>query len=132
MDPINFEGANVMFAKNQPEYRPLPAIRGEGVEVPVTSIWKPTDEERKQIAEGANIGLSVFTFGGPLQPQLMFVSTAKELPETCGICSYRDQCQYDPDSCNGSIVAVKDDEQKSLTPPGPANPPRSERIRECG
>jgi hypothetical protein len=79
MDPVNFEGANVVFAKDQPEYRPLPACKCPGAEGRVYSVWKPTDEERKQIADGANIGLMLMTFNQPLQPQLVFVSTAKEV-----------------------------------------------------
>ena len=34
----------------------------------ILSRWKLTDEERKAVAEGADVLLSVWTFGQPLQP----------------------------------------------------------------
>jgi hypothetical protein len=78
MDPIDFEGSNCTFAKDQPEYIPLPVCKVPGAEGEILSVWKPTDEERKQIAEGANIELSVWTFNYALQPLRMFVSQRKE------------------------------------------------------
>lgn len=78
MDPINFDKANCTYAKDQPEYLPLPVCKVPGKEGEVVSVWEPTDEERKQIAEGANISLSVWTFGGPLQPQRISVSEYKK------------------------------------------------------
>lgn len=59
----------VEWAKNQPEYDTLPAITyRENPQVPVTSRWKFTDAERKAIAEGADLYLTLLTFGTPLQP----------------------------------------------------------------
>jgi hypothetical protein len=84
MKPINFKGANVIFAKDQPEYLPLPAFAMPGPECEVINVWKPTEEERKQIAEGANIGLSLYTFGGALQPQRVFVSNHEEVEDKDG------------------------------------------------
>lgn len=43
-----------------------PAIRNStGV---VLSRWKLTDEEREAVAKGADVLLSIWTFGQPLQP----------------------------------------------------------------
>lgn len=48
------------------DYVPLPVIRNStGV---VLSRWKLTDEERKAVANGADVFLSVWTFKQPLQP----------------------------------------------------------------
>jgi len=61
-----FVPSEVVFAKDQPEYNPLPVIRSrDGV---LLSRWKLTDEERAAIAEGADILLSNWTFNQPLQP----------------------------------------------------------------
>lgn len=58
-----YEQHEVVFAKNQPEYLPLPALVLEGEEKPVVSRWRLDDEERKQIAAGADILLTqnIFT-----------------------------------------------------------------------
>ena len=66
-----FASNEVIYAKNQPEYNPLPTIkRSDGV---VLSRWKPTDSEREAIAAGADIMLYIWTFNQPLQPIAMSV-----------------------------------------------------------
>lgn len=68
MKPIETKNTNVVFGDKQPEYEPLPAFKSsEGI---VVTTWQPTDEERKKIADGANITLSVMTFNQPFQPIL--------------------------------------------------------------
>lgn len=71
----------VVYAKNQPEYDPLPVLRGRtGI---VMSRWRLTDRERALIAAGADILLSVWTHGGPLQPLYIEVAECdRDLPET--------------------------------------------------
>jgi hypothetical protein len=58
-----YQKHEVIFAKNQEEYLPLPALVLEGEEKPVVSRWRLDDEERKQIAAGADILLTqnIFT-----------------------------------------------------------------------
>jgi hypothetical protein len=68
MKPIDFKGANVVFGKGQPEYRPLP-VYSDGI--CVTSCWKPDFTERLQILLTGRIFVSQFTFGQALQPQLI-------------------------------------------------------------
>lgn len=73
-----FEGPDadkeVIFAKDQPQYIPLRCFvddsRGDRR---VTSRWTLTDEQRKAVAEGADIYLTLATYGQPLQPILMAV-----------------------------------------------------------
>ena len=66
MEPINFEGANCVFGKDQPEYLPLPAHKDEnGV---VLTCWKLTPEDIQQIQETGVIWLEMLTFNEPLQP----------------------------------------------------------------
>ena len=66
MKPIKFEGQNVVFAEDQPEFEPLPAKKdADGT---VTTCWEFTPEEREIIANGGNLYLSQLTFNHPLQP----------------------------------------------------------------
>lgn len=77
MKPIEFDGQNVVFAKDQPEYQPLPARVSNNPERTVTSCWELTDEELAIVMATKRIYCGMFTFGQPLQPLLLTV----ELPE---------------------------------------------------
>lgn len=77
MDPVEqveAEGTTlVTFAKDQPEYIPLPAlVYPDGK---VLTEWKPTEAERAAIAAGENIRLWIWTFGKPLQPVALTVTS---------------------------------------------------------
>jgi hypothetical protein len=68
MKPIEFEYSNRIFAKDQPEYLPLPAhVTTDGV---VTSCWRLTLGERIKVLFTGRIFWSTMTFNQPLQPQL--------------------------------------------------------------
>lgn len=67
MEPVKFEGMNVVFAKDQPEYNPLPAHIAEDGHV--TSCWKLSLRERIHILLSSKIYISILTFNKPLQPQ---------------------------------------------------------------
>lgn len=71
MKPIDFKGSNVVMGKGQPEYLPLPAYRDE--KGGVTSVWELDDKERQRIADGAKICTCLYTGGGPIQPQQVWV-----------------------------------------------------------
>lgn len=68
------EHKEVVYAKDQPQYVPLRTLVGDDRDRRVLSRWEPTAEQRKAIAEGADIYLQLLTFGNPLQPILMLVS----------------------------------------------------------
>jgi hypothetical protein len=70
----NFE---IVYAKNQPEYIPLRTLRSKGIQKRVISRWTLTDKQRKAIAEGADLYLTMLTFGAPLQPIQIAVSDGK-------------------------------------------------------
>lgn len=75
MNPIEFAEQNVVFAKDQPEYMPLPARRSaDGSEV--TSCWGMSWRERLRVLLTGRVYLTLLTFGAPLQPQI--VSTELE------------------------------------------------------
>lgn len=72
MKLVKFEGHNVVFAENQPEYLPLPALRLDDGEI--ICCWELTWRERFALLLRGRIWHSVLTFGGALQPQLLSVS----------------------------------------------------------
>lgn len=58
--------SQVVFAKDQPEYQPLPAsVDSNGV---VITCWKLSPWERLKLALGFPLWLSICTFKRPLQP----------------------------------------------------------------
>ena len=67
MEPIKFDGANVVFGANQPEYIPLPAEKNPATGV-VLTCWKFSPDELKKIQGTGVIWLEMLTFNQPLQP----------------------------------------------------------------
>ena len=67
MTPIETGHPNeVIYAKDQPEYIPLPAIRYE--DGMIVTKWKLTWRERVKCLMYGRIFLSILTFNRPLQP----------------------------------------------------------------
>lgn len=77
MKPIEFKEQNVVFAKNQPEYQPLPAYRCTDPEGfgEVISCWKLSFWERLRVLFTGKIWASLCMFGKPLTPT--FYTTRK-------------------------------------------------------
>ena len=67
MKPIEFRNQNTIYAKDQPEYLPLPAHKTEDGQV--TSCWYLTWVERIKVLFKGKIYFTVSTFNQPLQPQ---------------------------------------------------------------
>lgn len=77
MRPIEFAGHNLVFAKDQPEYQPLPAHRApDGT---VITCWQLSWRERLRVLVTGRIYFSQLTFGQPLQPQLPSVSVPSQV-----------------------------------------------------
>jgi hypothetical protein len=74
MKPIEFPEVNTIYAKDQPEYIPLPCHKTESGDV--ISCFELSEEEIQEIIETKKLWLSVRTFNKPLQP--IFLSTKKE------------------------------------------------------
>lgn len=55
------------IAKDQPEYLPLPSLVDQR-DGRVMSRWELTDEERKQIAEGADVFVTIYALEGKITP----------------------------------------------------------------
>lgn len=72
-------GVRIIYAADQPQYRPLDTVKLEGGEGRVISRWSLTAEERKAVAEGADLYLQQLTFNTSLQPILPTIG----LPQFC-------------------------------------------------
>lgn len=75
MKPIEFPEANVVFAKDQPEYTPLPAFKANTPEGECISCWQLSFSERLRLLFTGKLWVSLMTFNGPLQPS--FFTTKK-------------------------------------------------------
>jgi hypothetical protein len=66
MHPIEFPQQTIVFAKDQPQYSPLPAhVTADGL---VTSCWQLTDAEIHWIQHMRRLWITQLTFNWPLQP----------------------------------------------------------------
>ena len=74
------EPYEVKFGEGQPEYMVLPALRSPGPEHAVMSRWELTPEERLMIANGADIFVSIWTFGNPYPPTQVRVMNKNSSP----------------------------------------------------
>jgi len=79
MEPVPFDELEVLmlpphdlvtYAKDQPQYRPLPVAKLHGPEGRVISRWVLTPEERERLAKGEDLYIEQLTFGRALQPIL--------------------------------------------------------------
>ena len=75
MTPKQFKEANVIFAKDQPEYQPLPAFKNDSLQGEVITCWNLTCRERLRILFKGEIWLSLLTFNKSLAPS--FITTKK-------------------------------------------------------
>lgn len=77
VEQFEVEGAQrVVFAKDQPEYIPLPAlVFPDGT---ILTEWQPSEEERAAIARGENIRLWIWTYGRTLQPVALDVTDERK------------------------------------------------------
>lgn len=74
MKPVEFVGQNCVYAKDQKEYMPLPALKCQDGEV--ISCWVGGFMDRIRFLFNGCLYVSVQTFNNPLQP--LFVTTKKK------------------------------------------------------
>lgn len=84
MNAVEFPGVNITFAKDQPEYNPLPAMRIPTPMGEVITCWELSDEELEQVKTTKRIYLSQLTFNSPLQPIRMMADLADGVVLTKG------------------------------------------------
>ena len=84
MELIEFAEQNVVIAKDQPQYRPMPAhVRMDDREGQVICCWQLSPEEIERLLVDGKIWHSILTFGGPVQPQMLSVDKPEfATPET--------------------------------------------------
>lgn len=73
MKPVKFKHQNVVYAENQPEYMPLPALKIEGNEGIVVSCWKLSFKEKVMVLFSGRVWLSLWSFNQALTPSLLSV-----------------------------------------------------------
>jgi len=74
MQLVEFPEQTVVFAKDQPEYLPLPAhVAPADPQGTIICCWQLTWRERLQLLISGRLWHSVLTFHQPLQPQLLQV-----------------------------------------------------------
>lgn len=71
MKPKKFKEANVVFAKDQPEYKQLPALRLKSDNGEVITCWELSFIERLRILLKGEVWLCMLTFNKPLTPTYM-------------------------------------------------------------
>lgn len=71
-----FKEHNVVFAKDQPEYTPLPALRIKDEKDTIIICWKLTFWERVRVLFLGRIWSSELNFFNPLTPR--YLSTDKK------------------------------------------------------
>lgn len=69
---VGLEKFETVYAKDQPQYRPLRTLPGENGNSAIARFHF-ADAQRKAIADGADIYLELFHFRGPLAPSRMMV-----------------------------------------------------------
>lgn len=79
MKALSFPQHNCVFAEDQPEYQPLPALRtGDGA---VLSCWGLSLRERIRLLFAGRLWLWVLTYGDPLQPVALQVDDPFKVPQ---------------------------------------------------
>lgn len=71
MKPVEFPEQNVIYAKDQPEYLPLPVMREPNGDV--TSCWALTWRERVRVLFTGRVWVTQKSFNKLLQPILLRV-----------------------------------------------------------
>ncbi|MGQ0836345.1 MAG: hypothetical protein ACT4O5_15775 [Gammaproteobacteria bacterium] len=73
MNLITFPEVSITYAKDQPQYNPLPAYRFGDTEGRIACCWSLSWRERLRVLFTGRIWHQVLTFNHPLQPQLLTV-----------------------------------------------------------
>lgn len=94
MKPIEFEGVNVVYGKDQPEYQPLPANRASNGTI--ITCWELSPEEKEEILKTGKLWFSQLTFNKPMQPILPSAYELEHNEATGGI-TYKNlpECEHD-------------------------------------
>jgi len=75
MKPIKFKEQNVIYAENQPEYLPLPALKVKSDKGEIISCWQLSFIERLRLLFTGKLWVCLLSFNKPLTPS--FFTTQK-------------------------------------------------------
>lgn len=71
---VEFPEQTIVYAKDQPEYRPLPAYRyANDPSGTIVCCWKLSARDRLRVLFTGHLWHSILTFNQPLQPQRLQV-----------------------------------------------------------
>ena len=70
MKPIEFKEQNCIYAKDQPEYLPLPVYKIGGT---ITCCWKLSFKERIKLLFNGILYVTIMNFNNPLQPHRIVI-----------------------------------------------------------
>ena len=73
MKPVEFKHQNIVFAKDQPEYQPLPALKIDAPTGEVISCWRLTFKERLKVLVFGRVWMSLMSFNKPLTPSYLSI-----------------------------------------------------------
>lgn len=76
-----FDLPYVVYAKDQPEYIPLPALRDD--DGTILTRWKLSWKERLQVLFGGSLWLTILTHNHPLQPVKLSTECPVDLCRAC-------------------------------------------------
>jgi len=74
MKPVSFKHQNVIYAKDQPEYQPLPALKLDTPSGEVISCWQMSFKERMKVLFTGKVWVSLASFNNPLTPSFLSVN----------------------------------------------------------
>ena len=74
MKPISFKDQNIVYASNQPEYQPLPALKFDTSEGEVISCWGLSFKERIKVLFSGKVWISLLSFNKELTPSYLSVN----------------------------------------------------------
>jgi hypothetical protein len=81
MKPLEFKEQNVTFAKNQPQYKPLPAYKDKNDPAgKVVFCMGLTLKERLRVLFNGEIWVSLMMFNQPLTPSFLSTKKSDVLP----------------------------------------------------
>jgi len=73
MKPVEFPEQNIVYAKDQPEYRPLPGFKNNSPQGEFIFCMKLSLRERIKILITGKLWCSLLTFNKPLTPSFFTV-----------------------------------------------------------
>ena len=74
MKPVKFKHQNTVYAKDQKDYEPLPALKIESPNGEVISCWKMSVADRVKVLFTGRVWLSLMSFNEPLTPSFLSVN----------------------------------------------------------